>query len=183
MEQFFSTVITSALVATVAGAAINAWLENRKDRQATKFDALSAAVSLEGYAITCAENLADHDLAKASDGHAGSFIGRVPDLPDLSVVAGFIKPQKAEIAHRLMVFPQEVRQADQVAAFLWDVAVDVEATRAAAADQAARMGLYASELAKDIRRVFLLPKRDLVVGEFDVNKVLKEYIRHDEDEA
>lgn len=183
MYQFFSTVVTSALVATITGAAINAWLESRKENQVAKFDALSAAVSLEGYAITCAENLKDHGLAKSSDGHAGSFIANVPDLPDLSVVAGFIKPQKAKIAHMLMVFPQEVRQAKQVAAFLWDVTVDIDASRAAAVDQAARMGLHASELAKGIRRVFRLPKRDLVVGQIDVNKVLEENIRPDEADA
>ena len=177
MDQFFSTVVTSALVATVAGAAINAWLEARKDKHSTRFEALSVAVSLEGYAINCADLLSDHSLAISSAGHAGSYMGRLPTLPDLSLTAGFLKPNKAKVADSLMAFPQEVRQADQVTAFLWDVTTDIEAVRESSADQAAKMGLKALELANDIRSAFRLPKRELAFGEYDIHKLLKEVLQ------
>lgn len=183
MEQFFSTVITSALVATVAGAAINSWQEARKDKHSTRFEALSVAVSLEGYAITCADLLSDHDLAMSSDGHAGSYMGRVPPLPELSLTAGFLKPYKAKVADRLMIFPQEVRQADQVAAFLWDVTADVDAFRESSAAQVAKMGVKALELAKDIRKAFGLPKRELVFGEYDIYELLKNSLKKYKDGA
>lgn len=183
MEQFLSTVVTSALVATIAGAAINAWLENRKSKHAARFDALSAAVSLEGYAITCANELSNHELAMSSGGHAGSSIGNVPELPQLSVVAGFLKPKRAEVADRLMTFPQEVRQASQLAGFMWDVTADEDVVREAAATQSAKMGLRALELAKDLRKVFRLPPRQVLVGKFNVEKVLLESHRNDEPKA
>lgn len=183
MDEFFSTVVTSALVATIAGAAINYWLQSRKERHVTRFDALTATISLEGYAISCADKLSDHDLARSSDGHAGNYMGSLPELPELSVVAGFLKPEKARVADRLMFFPYEVRQADQVAAFLWQVTTDVDAVRETSAAQAAKMGLRALELASDIRKAFKLPQRSVVFGVFDVRKILEEHRQIDEDNA
>lgn len=174
VENFLSTVVTSSLVGTVSGAAINAWLERRKTRQATRLDALTAAVALEGYAIICADKIADHSTAVSSDGHAGSVIGSVPELPELTVVAGFLRPRKVSVANRLLVFPQDVRQADQAVAFWWDVVGDRDAGRNAALIQTARMGLQSLSLASDIRTAFDLPSRELVFGEYDVRKVLED---------
>jgi 1,4-dihydroxy-2-naphthoate octaprenyltransferase len=70
MQEILLTVITSAVVATVVGAAISAWLESRKSNWSTKLDALKTAVALEGYAITCADKLVDHSTAVSSEGHA-----------------------------------------------------------------------------------------------------------------
>ncbi len=76
-----------------------------------------------------------------------------------------------------MVFPQEVRQADQAVSFWWDVVGDMDAVRGAAVDQVARIGLQSLLLASDIRKAFKLPKRRLVFGEYDVLAVLKEQVR------
>lgn len=157
MSNILSTIITSAVVATVAGAAINAWLESRKSKHATRFDALSAAVTLEGYAFTCADKISDHDLAEISDGYAGSYLSSVPDLPELQVVVGFLQPKKAAVANQLMIFPQEVKQADQYIAFWWDVTADPDQVRDAAVGQVAIIGLKALDLAKEIREAFKLP--------------------------
>ena len=128
-EHLLSTVITSALVATIAGALINAWLENRREKHSTRFEALSAAVTLEGYAITCAEAIFHNGLAEQSLGHAGAFMGSVPKFPTITVPAGFLKPEKAKVADRLMVFPQEIRQADQWVGLQFDFTAEVEAVR------------------------------------------------------
>ena len=164
-------------MATVAGAAINAWLESRKSKHATRFDALSAAVTLEGYALTCADKISDHDLALSSDGCAGSYLSSVPDLPELQVVVGYLHPKKAAVANQLMIFPQEIKQADQYIAFWWDVTTDVGQVRNAAVEQVAIIGLRALDLAKDIRHAFKLPDRNLVFGNFDVRKTLENTVR------
>jgi hypothetical protein len=173
VENVLSTVVTSAVVATIVGAAINAWLEARRSRWNTRLDALRAAITLEGYAVTCADKIADHENAVSSAGHAGSLMGSVPDFPEVTVAAGFLRPRRASVPNRLLVFPQEVRQADQTASFWWEVVGDQDAAQNAATQYAASMGVLALELASDIRKVFDLPTRDLVFGEYNVREVLE----------
>jgi hypothetical protein len=183
MDTFFSTVLTSAIVATVVGAVINAWLESRKSRSTTRMDALTAAVALEGYAIGCADRLQDHENAVSSDGHAGQYLVSVPTLPEVRVVAGFLKPRRASVANRLLAFPQEVLQADQEAAFWWDVVGDHDATGNVATLRTAEMGLQSLALAADLRSAFDLPSRTLVFGEYDIRQVLEKQARLDHDES
>jgi hypothetical protein len=180
MQEILMTVITSAVVATVVGAAINAWLESRKSTWSTKLDALKTAVSLEGYAITCADKLTDHGTAVSSKGHAGSFMGGVPEFPELSVAVGFLKTKKASVANRLLVFPQEIYQAEQYVSGYWDCVGDPEGTREAAVEQVAKMGKQSLDLAKDIRSAFDLPNRELVFGQYSVHDVLEEYTKNDD---
>lgn len=173
MSNFLWAIATSAVVATVVGSVVNEWLDSRRRKHATRFDALSAAVSLEGYAITCAEKITGHNLAMQSAGHAGEYLGSIPDLPKMSIAAGFIRPRKEEIGNRLLVFPQEVRQADQLVSFVWDVTADPDAVREAAVSEAVKLGMQALKLADDIRAAFRLPDRDLKFGKFDVRDSLK----------
>lgn len=179
MDSLVSTILTSALVATVTGAAINAWLESRKAKHATRFDALKAAVALEGYALCCSERISSHDLALSSGGHAGSFIGNLPEIPTLNVVAGFLRPRKASVANQLLTFPQEAEQAEQYIDFWWQVA-GIDEVREAAAGQVAKLGLKALEIASEIRLAFNLPERELVFGRFNpkhsMEKALEEYL-------
>ncbi len=160
MDSLITIVLTSALVATVVGTAINAWLDSRKLRQTTRCDALKAAVALEGYALLCANKLSNHELAFISRGHAGSYLASVPELPKLSIVAGFLRPQKASIASRLMVFPQKVLEYEQVNSFFKDNKRSEEAI-VVMFSHVAIIGLSAVELASDIRAAFDLPVREL----------------------
>ena len=160
-------------MATITGAGINAFLEHRKAKQFSKVEALTIAVTLEGYAIRCADKIADHNTAISSAGHAGSLLASLPDLPQFSVVAGFLRPGKESIANRIMTFPQEVRQADQSVSFWWDVVGDDDAMRQAAVYRVAQMGLQSLNLAFDIRKEFNLPIRDLIFGEYDVRQMLE----------
>lgn len=172
MGNILLTFITSSIFATIAGVAINIFLERQKTKQSNKLEALTIAVALEGYSIACADKIDNHNTAMSSEGYAGSLLASVPDLPRFSVVAGFIQPRKAEIANRIMIFPQELRQADQLVAFWWDVVGDREAMHQAAKGQAAKMGLLSLDLARDIRSVFKLPARKLIFGEFNVRQIL-----------
>lgn len=174
MENLTATILTSAVVATVAGATINAWLESRKTKTATKLEALTAAVALEGHALNCADKISDHKLAVDSGGHAGSPIGGIPELPQLSIVAGFLRPKKSSVADRLMTFPQELAQAEQKIHFWWSVTADPDETGDVAVEQHAIIGLKALELAEDLRKAFSLPARELKFGEFDAKTALTE---------
>jgi hypothetical protein len=179
MNELIATILTSALVSTIAGIAINAWLESRKNRQATRLDALKIAIKLEGYSINCADKLADHSTAVSSEGHAGKTLGAVPNLPELNVAVGILRPKKAAVANKLLIFPQEYVQAVQSAAFWWDVVGDPDCSTSEVINQTARLGLKALNLAKDIREAFNLPLRELVFGEYNVRNVLMESVRKD----
>lgn len=177
LTDVISTVVTSALVATVAGAAITEWIQNRKRKSSARFAALSAAIGLEGYGIECAERIAAHDLAVSSGGHAGSFVGSLPDLPDLpelSIVAGFVRRRKAVLIDRLMALPQQKRQADQYVAFWWDVTADIDDTRDKAAVETGHIGLHAIVLANELRAEFGWAARELKFGDFNVKDALEE---------
>ena len=180
MQEILLTIITSAVVATDVGVVINAWLEARKSNWSTKLDALKMAVALEGYAINCANNLTDHNLAISSEGHAGSFMGGVPEFPELSIAVGFLKTKRASVANQLLVFPQEICQAEQYVSGYWDCVGDHEGTREIAVEQAAKMGLQSLTLTKDIRSAFDLPSRDIVFGQYSVQDVLEKYGNNDE---
>ena len=181
MDTLITTVFTSALVATVASAVINAWLDTRKSKHTTRFDALNAAVALEGYTLTCAEKLSNHDLALSSDGHIGSYLGSIPELPKLNVVAGFLRPQKASVANDLLVFPQEAEQADQNIA-IWHEVAGVDEVHSAAVEQVAKNALKALKLSCEIREAFGLPSRELVFGSFNVKQSLQNSVRENLEE-
>ena len=158
---------------------MNAWLEGRKSKSATRFDALSAAVTLEGYAITCADRISNHNLATSSAGHAGSYLAEVPDLPELPIVIGFLRPQRASVANKLMIFPQESRQADQAVAFWWDATGDIDQVREVAVAEAAKIGLKALIIAVELRKAFKLPERNLIFGKYNVRKTLQENLMNE----
>jgi len=167
-----ATVVTSALVATCVGALLTAWRDVRNEKRITRVDALRAAVAIEGYAIECAHTIADHENAESSDDYVGKRIRAVPALPDFTLTVGLLQPRKAAIAHRLAVFPQEIKQAEQSAAFWWDVTADMEIARTATVHGTARVGLEGLAIADELRAAFKLPSRCLVFGPFDVRKCL-----------
>jgi len=134
---------------------------------------LEAAVGLEGYAIECAEQISNDILAGESDGHAGTFVYGVLELPELKIVAGFVRWRKAAIAARLMAFPQEVRQSNQLLTFTWTVTADDNQVRRAAASEVRKSGLRALDLARDLRKAFRLPARHLLFGEFNIRETLE----------
>lgn len=175
--ELLSTVVTSALVATVAGAVINEWLRSRSAKQTAKYDALEAAVVLEGYGASSARAIINHDLVAESGGHAGAPLRRVPELPDLprvKVVAEFVRPRKGALMDRMLSLPQMVEQAQQFVDFWWDVTADPEDTSDVLATQSALVGAEAVDLAAALRAEFGLPNRELVFGTFDVKETLQE---------
>lgn len=173
MSEMITTIVTSAVVASIIAPIVNEVLRIQRERPSEQLEALAASVALEGYAMTCADKVADHMTAVDSDGHAGSLLTMVPELPDIKVVSAFLKPRRTRVAHQLACFPQEVKQADQAAAFCWEVVGDMDCARNAAVTQTAHVGLHALQLAHSLREAFKLPPRKLVFGEYDIQETLK----------
>jgi len=171
------TVFTSAVVATVVGIALDVWRESHRNKRATRLEALNVAILLEGYAIACANKIADHETAQSSDGHAGQYMASIPDLPELTVTVGFLRPKKASVANKLLMFPQAIKQADQEAGFWWDVVGDIECARNAAKNCTAKIGLESISLAQQLRSAFDLPERKLIFGKYDVSEQLDKSIQ------
>ncbi|WP_306591776.1 hypothetical protein [Geothrix sp. 21YS21S-4] len=177
MNNLLTTIITSSLVATITGAIINGYIEDRKSKQSVRFEALAIAVALEGYAIICANKISAHNTAVTSEGAASLLLRSVPKFPQFSGVIRFFGPRKMSLANRIMMFSQEVYQANQSVAFWWEVVGDLEAMYQEAKIQGAKMGLQSLDLARDIREEFKLPHRILIFGDYDIRQLLKEQNR------
>ncbi len=175
MSDIITTIVTSAVVASIVGPVVGEALRLRRERPLERLDALATAVALEGYALNCADKVADHVTAVDSGGHAGSALTKVPELPDIKVVSAFLKLRRAHIAHQLASLPQEVKQADQAADFWCEVVGDMDSARNEAVTQTASVGLRALQLAQNLRETFKLPPRKLVFGEYDVQETLKRH--------
>lgn len=173
MADLITIIVTSSVVAAVVGPLVNELLAVRRDRPSQRLTALNAAVGLEGYALHCADRVADHRTAMDSAGAAGELIAGVPELPEIQVAAAFLKPKRARVADRLARFPQDVRQADQAAGFWWELVGDMDAARNEAVKQTASVGLQALDLARSLREAFSLPNRELVFGEYNVRSTLE----------
>lgn len=173
MLQFVSVVTTSAVVATIIGFLLNLFLARLTEHSSARLEALRAAVALEGYAIFCADAVSKHDIAVSSEEHAGKFIGALPDLPEIEISIGLLRPKRAIVANHVAIFPQEVQQADQSITFWWDIVGDLDAARNAAKHACARIGIQSLKLASELRSTFDLPERKLVFGQYDILKSLQ----------
>lgn len=173
IQKFSGVILASSLTSAVVTTALNSWLESRKARRFEKLDALKIAVALEGYAIGCADKIGDHRTAESSDGHAGRYMANLPSLPDMDVSPGLWNGRKVNAVGDMLIFTQEICQAEQRVVFWWDVVGDMECVRNEAVEQSAKMGLRSIEIASNIREAFGLPERELVFGEYEIKAVLK----------
>jgi hypothetical protein len=173
------TILTSAVVAALVGPIVTHWLQARTSKQNARFDALTAAIALEGYAIESAAAVINHDLVRQSDGHAGAPIQKVPDIPELpriTVVGEFLRPRKAALASRMLSLPQHAFEAQQHVEFIWEVTGEPSEAAEIIGKESAKVALGAVNLARDLRKQFDLPSRDLRFGNLDVEESLQETI-------
>jgi hypothetical protein len=117
---FISNLVTVFLGSGAAIAVAKIFFEHRKDRQqwidATEYLALQLAFLFEGYAIECADKASDHRTAISSDGHAGSLIGRVPQLLPLPESDAY-KLLDRTVLNDVLDFPQRCQMANEAALF------------------------------------------------------------------
>ena len=169
----FATIATSAAVAAVVGPLVSEALRRLRERGADRLAALAAAVELEGYAIRCAEGVAEHDNALSSDGNVGELLSAVPDIAQIEMSPAFIRPAKAEIAGKIAAFPQEVRQSQQAGAFWLDIIGEPDSTQNEIMRQTSLCGSKALALAGSLRTEFNLPSRELTFGAWNIEETLR----------
>lgn len=172
ISSLLVTVLSSAITATIVSKCIDIFNEGLKNKISAKYDALTTAVLLEGYAISCADNICDHELAQESHDRAGKTIGSLPAFPNLNVSVRFVQKKKAAIADKLLVLPQLIEQEKQEAAFLWDVSGDPDAVRTTSKFSHAKIGLECLSLAAELRKLYGLQPRKMKIGEYDVFQIL-----------
>ena len=74
-----------------------------------------------------------------------------------------------------MKFPQELLQENQSIEFCWDIA-EHEMALDAALKSVSKMGIEALDIALELREIFKLPTRRLVIGTHDIKAILTERI-------
>ncbi len=178
-----STILAFAFSTGLATAVFNQligwWREARHERQTTTRDArylaIRLAVILERFAIACAERVADQDMYRQSEGHAGAQHGALPELPPYPDEADwkFLAP---DLLARVLTLRNELPLSDAKIAFWEDI--DRECIPQEYDQQAGKCGYMAWALAADMRRHYRLGVFDPRQTSWDIVKVLKAL--HDE---
>ncbi|CAB1261537.1 hypothetical protein [Vibrio cholerae] len=179
MSGYLDVVFTSAVVATLTGALVNHYSDFFKLKRTSRRDALSLVIELEGYVLLCADKLSEHNIAVSSDNSAGHRLTTIPELPSLANIpaeVGLFWFKKPKLANRILVLPQEHKIAKQSADFWWKVVGDSDCADNASVSETAKIALLVLKLAKDIRKEFSLPARDLIFDSYDVENVICNHI-------
>jgi hypothetical protein len=169
IADFLLVLLGSGAGVSLTSLGLEQWRQFRSREDSVRHLSLRLAFHLEGYAIECANKIGDHELATDSDGHAGRYLGSVPQPPALPESTAFMLI-KAELLEAILDFPQRCQMADEETRFVWEVVGDPDSVRTAAQENAVKMGEHALYLAGRIRRECKLPKRDLTFGKWNAHK-------------
>lgn len=176
LPELITIVAGSSLVSALVTLGVDARRRARASRQNNILLALRLAFLLEGYTVKSVSILSDHDLASQTDGHLGKHIGAVPDMPPLP--DDDYRTFGQELLSQLLEFPQRIDMAKDEAAFCFDIDGNIEAVESMRKNTAS-LAQSALDLSRKLRQEYKLPKRDLVIGKFDVAHVLDQLISED----
>ena len=175
MDGFWSQAISAGLGSGFAIALIKVSFDAyklRDDKQRREHNqphvALCLAVYLEGYAVQCASEVDDHELAMSCDGHAGNYLKRVPDPGPLPEVAFDLLD--IEIVDALFDFPQRCQMAQASADSCWDIIREVDDFQKLVGEATIKIGISAMEIARRLRNTYGLKPRDMTFGTWDVDE-------------
>jgi hypothetical protein len=175
MDGFWSQAISAAVGSGFAIALVKvgfAAYKLRDDKQQRERNqphmALRLAVYLEGYAVKCANEVDDHELAMSCDGHAGNYLKRVPDPGPLPEVAFDLLD--IEIVDALSDFPQRCQMAQASADSCWDIIRELDDFQKLVGEATIKMGISAMEIARRLRHTYGLKPRDMTFGTWDVDE-------------
>ena len=178
LMEVLKLALGTGLVAAVATQGI-AWLVDRsKSNRAAEAEATYLAarlvVAFEHFAIECAEQIADNDMFRQSEGHAGRSHGTLPELSEFPLEANWTTLEPALLSRSLSL-PNEILLGNSMIAFWSDVDPDPSLVRSACDAQAGTSGYRSWRLAEDLRSRYGLP--DFVPKDFswDVIKALKKH--------
>jgi hypothetical protein len=174
-----TTIVTTALSTGLATAILNQgigwWRDSRKDNVVTereaRYLAVRLAVLLEGFALDCADAIADKELHDSSEGHAGRRHGTIPELaayPD-----GDWRALTPNLMGRCLSLRNELKLSDGHIAF-WEDIGERDSIPQEAVQQTGKCGYRAWLLATDLRKEYHLGTFDpLSVSAWDVVATLR----------
>lgn len=165
--DFLWILLASGSGAALASIGWDFWRHYRSRSESVRYLATRLAFAFEEYAISCANKLADHQLAQQSSGHVGSFVANVPEFPG-PIESAHYELMKPDLLGRLLDFPQRCNMADRAAQFWWEAAGDMDCVRESAYENMVEMGRLAIGLSVDIRGEYSLGQRDLTFDEWDI---------------
>ena len=166
LADFLWILLASGSGAALASVGWELWRHYRSRSESVRYLAMRLAFALEEYAISCADKLADHQMARQSSGHAGKFVSSVP-VPSL-IESTHYELMKPDLLGKVLDFPQRCDMADRAAQFWWDVVGDIDCVQTAAYENMVEMGGRAIGLSVEIRKEYGLKKRDLAFDGWDI---------------
>ena len=176
LKLSLSTGLLAGIATQSFGWIIDRWKLNRLKETEAAYLAARLAVACENFAILCAEQIADNDMYKQSEGHAGKPHGKLPLLGEFPPQENWTTLDPALLSRSLSL-PNELLLGERMISFWSDVDPDPSLLRSACNTQAGTCGYRAWKLAEDLRARYRLP--EFVPRDFswDTIKVLKE--QHD----
>jgi len=128
------------------------------ERKKASLLALRLAVTFEGFAYGCANQIADYDLFNQCDGYAGRRYGTLPKFPPISLDSNW-DVLDSDLLARSLEFPTLLELSDGSISF-WSSVVgpDPALTGNACEEEAGIRGLQAWEIAKSFRKKYKLPE-------------------------
>ena len=175
-----STGIVASIVTQGLAWAIDRWKTKHDAETEATYLAARIAVTLESFAIKCANQIGDNDMFRMSDGHAGRAHGKLPEMDDFPSKANWTVLDPSLLARSLSM-QNELNLSDRAIAFWFDVDPDPALVRNACDGQAGTCGYRAWKLAGDLRGRYKLPDFSSDHFSRDTVKMLKKY--HDREAA
>ena len=171
-----STGVIAAVVAQLLGWLIDRLKSDRLAEKEGTYLAVRLAVAFENFAIRCAEQIADNDMFRQSEGHAGRPHGTLPNLEGFPTQANWTNLEP-KLLSRSLSLPNELLLGERMIAFSSDVDPDPSLVRSVCDAQAGTCGYRAWKLAEDLRARYGLPEFISTDFSWDIIKTLKK--RHD----
>lgn len=160
LHTILSVILGSALVSAIVSAALNFVFEglNRRRVEARQrsYYSLIAALTLEAYALECAETVASNEFHDQTGGGAGTSRLRLPSWPTYpaSIDWQLLSPV---LAARALSLPMDILIADRAVEFWWEIDNDPGLLRNVTNEETGKVGNRAWLLAVDLRAAHGLP--------------------------
>lgn len=140
------------------------WSERRSTGRAAHYLAVRVVCVLDQYVERCAEVVSDDGLSFGQRNPDGCLEPQVP-LPGAPIFPEDVdwKSIGHDLMYRLLSMPAEVEEADQVIEFVGSAVAfppDYDEFFEERSYQYGRIGLKASELADELRKIYRIPQRE-----------------------
>ena len=157
--EFLAVIFGSGVVATAVTIGAEWIREERTEKRDLRYLAMRVAVILEKFAIDCSNLVVENEAYDTSDGEAGSFSSKLPDLPPFPTDADW-KSVDPVLASRVLSLQNEVYLTQFSVSDVWGVHEPDEIGKIVNG-QAGKCGAKAFGLAHALRTAANLPAADL----------------------